>query len=419
MIARHLAPVLRHAARTSPVVTLTGPRQSGKTTLVRAVFPDHLYLSLEAPDLRERALHDPRGFLAQGDRLILDEIQRAPDLLAYLQGLVDEDDRPGRFVVTGSQNLLLMESVSQTLAGRTAILRLHPFSIRELRGQPPLDPFVLDRAEAPPPGAAAAGQPAADLWSALAAGFYPAIHQRGVLPDEWLGDYFRTYVERDLREVLRVSDLRAFGNFMRLAAARTASELNLNGLANDAGVSQQTARRWLGVLEIGHLATTLPPHHRNFRKRLRKRPRLHFLDSGLVCHLLGIRDGATLERHPLRGAVFESFVVSELVKAFSAMRRDPPLFFWRDATGHEVDVLIDAGDRLIPVEMKSGRTVPPDAVAGLEWWTSLPGNPNRGGALVHGGEASFSLRGFRVAPWFLSDRAAATPAEERTTGGAD
>ena len=401
MIPRHLAPALERAARTSPVVTLTGPRQSGKTTLVRAVFPDHRYLSLEAPDVRQRAFSDPRAFLAQSNRLILDEIQRAPELLSYLQGLVDEDNRPGRFIVTGSQNLLLLEAVSQTLAGRTAILRLYPFSIAELRGLPPLDPFSLDRPGPTDPGPAAPRIRSDDLWNTLVDGSYPPIHDRGEPASEWLGDYVRTYVERDLREVLQVSDLRAFEDFLRLAAARTAAELNLTSLANDAGISQQTARRWLSALEIGYLATTLPPHFRNFRKRLRKRPRLHFLDSGLVCHLLGIRDGATLERHPLRGAVFESFVVSELVKAFAAMRRDPPLYFWRDATGHEVDVLMDAGERLIPVEVKSGRTVSPDALAGLEWWTSLPGNPNRGGVLVHGGDESYSLRGFRVASWFL------------------
>lgn len=398
MVRRHLTPALQRAARTNPVVTLTGPRQSGKTTLVRSVFPDHLYLSLETPDVRERALADPRGLLAASDRLILDEVQRAPDLLSYLQGLVDEDNRPGRFIVTGSQNLLLMETVSQTLAGRTAILRLFPFSIAELQGRPPLDPLALDHPEAVPPSTS----PPPGLWDTLATGFYPPIHDRNEPAFEWLGDYVRTYVERDLREVLQVADLRAFENFMRLAAARTASELNLNGLANDTGISQQTARRWLSALEIGHLATTLPPHFRNFRKRLRKRPRLHLLDSGLVCYLLGIRDGATLERHPLRGAVFESFVAGELVKAFAAMRRDPPLFFWRDATGHEIDILIDAGDRLIPVEVKSGRTVRPDATDQLAWWTALPGNPNRGGVLVHGGDAAFTLKGFRVAPWFLA-----------------
>ena len=402
MIPRHLTPALRRAARTNPVVTLTGPRQSGKTTLVRSVFPDHLYLSLEAPDVRERALADPRGLLAASDHLILDEIQRVPELLSYLQGLVDEDERPGRFIVTGSQNLLLMETVSQTLAGRTAILRLFPFSIAELQGRSPLDPLMLDRPEAFPHEVSAPPLHPSGLWDTLATGFYPRVHDRNEPAFEWLGDYVRTYVERDLREVLQVTDLRAFENFLRLAAARTASELNLNGLASDTGISQQTARRWLSALEIGHLATTLPPHSRNFRKRLRKRPRLHFLDSGLVCYLLGIRDGATLEHHPLRGAVFESFVVGELVKAFAAMRRDPPLFFWRDATGHEIDILIDAGERLIPVEVKSGRTVKPDATDPLAWWTALPGNPNRGGVLVHGGDAAFTLKGFRVAPWFLS-----------------
>ena len=402
MIPRHLTPALRRAARTNPVVTLTGPRQSGKTTLVRSVFPDHRYLSLEAPDVRERALADPRGLLAASDHLILDEIQRAPELLSYLQGLVDEDNRPGRFIVTGSQNLLLMEAVSQTLAGRTAILRLFPFSIAELQGRPAFDPLALDRSEAPPREASSEPIAPAGLWDTLATGFYPPIHDRNEPAFEWLGSYVRTYVERDLREILQVSDLRAFENFLRLAAARTASELNLNSLASDTGISQQTARRWLSALEIGHLATTLPPHFRNFRKRLRKRPRLHFLDSGLVCYLLGIRDGATLEHHPLRGAVFESFVVGELVKAFAALRRDPPLFFWRDAAGHEVDILIDAGDRLIPVEVKSGRTVKADATDQLAWWTALPGNPNRGGVLVHGGDAAFTLKGFRVAPWFVS-----------------
>lgn len=403
MIRRHLTPALERAAETSPVITLTGPRQSGKTTLVRAVFPEHHYLSLEAPDVRERALSDPRAFLGAADRLILDEIQRAPDLLSYLQELVDDDPRPGRFIVTGSQNLLLMEKVSQTLAGRTAILRLYPFSIGELRGQGPLDPFALDRPPLPHPGTNAAPLRASDLWNTLVTGFFPPVHDRGEPASAWFGDYFRTYVERDLREVLRVLDLRVFENFMRLAAGRTATERNLNGLADDLGISQQTVRRWLSALEIGYLATRIPPSFHSFRKRLRKTPRLHFLDSGFVCHLLGIRDGATLEHHPLRGAVFESFVISELVKAFAALRQDPPLSFWRDATGHEIDVLIDAGERLIPVEVKSGRTVRVDAIRNLEWWTAVPGNPNRGGVLVHGGDTGFSLRGFRVAPWFLTD----------------
>lgn len=397
MLRRQLTDALLEAAARNPVVMLTGPRQSGKTTLARALFANHRYVSLEAPDVRARALDDPRGLLAGGDRLILDEIQRAPDLLSYVQTMVDERDEPGRFVVTGSQNLLLVEAVSQTLAGRAAWLRLHPLSLAELRERPPFDPLRLDRAEPDRPGP----PPARGLWETLVRGFYPRIHDRGLPAAEWLADYVRTYVERDLREVMQVSDPRSFERFLRLAASWTAQELNLTALADDSGVTQQTARRWIAALETGLLAVTLPQHHVNFRKRLRKRPRLHFLDTGLICYLLGIPDAGALERHPLRGAVFESLVVSELVKSFAARRRDPPLSFWRDATGHEVDVLIDAGDRVVPVEVKSGATVSPDAVRNLAWWTAIPSNPNRGGVLIHGGDESFDFRGIRVRPWFL------------------
>ncbi len=420
MLHRHLTEALTVAAKTYPVVTLIGPRQSGKTTLVRALFPDHLYLSLEAPDLRARAIDDPRSLLTRGDRLILDEIQRVPELLSYIQVLVDDDGHAGRFILTGSQNLLLMESVSQTLAGRTAFLRLYPLSLSELWEGPPPDPLNLDRTGRAPAGGAGrrdglAGavarphrapdsgrRPRRGLWETLLDGFYPRIHDRGLPAGEWLGDYLHAYVERDLREVMQISDLRTFERFVRLAAAHTARELNLTTFAADVGITQQTAKRWLTALEIGFLATTLPPHHANYRKRLRKRPRLHFLDTGLVCHLLDIRDAGTLERHPLRGAVFESFVVSELIKSFTAMRRDPPLYCWRDATGREIDILIDTGERVIPVEVKSGRTVPADAVDTLAWWTSIPSNPNQGGVLVHGGAESFDFKGFRVLPWFLT-----------------
>ncbi len=400
MLRRHLTQALKAAAATYPVVTLTGPRQSGKTTLVQALFGEYRYLSLEAPDVRARAIQDPRSFLTQADRLILDEIQRVPELLSYIQVLVDADRLPGRFILTGSQNLLLMESVSQTLAGRTAFLRLYPLSLSELRESPPLDILNLDRTRRKTTGRKRR-LPRKGLWDTLLDGFYPRIHDRGIPAGEWLPDYFRTYVERDLREVMQISDQRSFERFVRLAAAHTAQELNLTTLASDVGITQQTAKRWLTALEIGFLATTLPPHHANYRKRMRKRPRLHFLDTGLICYLLDIRDAGTLEHHPLRGAVFESFVVSELVKNFAATRRDPPLFFWRDATGHEIDILIDTGERIIPVEVKSGQTVAGDAVDTLAWWTSIPSNPNQGGVLVHGGEESFDFKGFRVLPWFL------------------
>ncbi len=397
MYPRILASALRRAAGALPVVAVIGPRQSGKTTLVRHTFPEHDYVSLERPDHRQRALADPMGFLESlGSRVVLDEVQRAPELLSWIQGRVDEVPDPGRFVLTGSQNLLLMQQVSQSLAGRVAILQLLPLTVAELYGRRTWAPDALD--EVPHDGSA----PPVGVWDAVWAGFYPRIHDRGLDAGEWLADYRRTYVERDVRDVLRIMDLDAFDRFLCLTAARTGQELNLSELAADAGIAQPTAKQWLTALRIGFLVTLLPPHHVAYRKRLRKRPKLHFLDTGLACHLLGIRDPATLARHPLRGALFESYVVGELVKAFSNARRDAPLFHWRDARGHEVDVLVDMGSRVLPLEVKSGMTVPPDAVSALRRWTSLPGNPHEGGVLVHGGGASFRLHGVAVLPWHLA-----------------
>ncbi|MCD4749696.1 MAG: ATP-binding protein, partial [Thermoanaerobaculales bacterium] len=386
----------RAAASRMPVVTLTGPRQSGKTTLVRHVFPDHYYVSLERPDERSRALSDPLGFLARFRRgVILDEVQRAPELLSYIQVEVDRDDSPGRFILTGSQNLLLMESVSQTLAGRTAVLRLLPLSFSELFSREALSPERLDvPTEVGDP-------PSQDMWTTLRAGFYPRIHDRGLPPDSWLADYRRTYLERDLRDVLRIMDLDAFDRFMRLAAARTAQELNLTSLADDVGISQPTAKQWLTVLRVGYIVTLIPPHHTNFRKRLRKRPKLHFLDTGLCCHLLGINTAQVLENHPLRGSILESFVATEIIKSFENSGRQAPLYHWRDATGHEIDLLLDFGDHLLPIEVKSGRTVRGDSLNTLRWWVDLEGNPNTSGVLVHGGNDAYGFQGMTVRPWFL------------------
>lgn len=388
-----------------PVVTLLGPRQSGKTTLARAVFPSHTYVSLERPDESARAHADPVGFLAafKGGPVILDEVQRAPNLLSYIQDAVDRDPTAaGRFILTGSQNLLLMEKVTQTLAGRTAILNLHPLSLAELRRSPGFDPECLDQLPPLNTTNVESAAPALDLWSTLWAGFYPRIHDRDLDASFWLADYRRTYVERDIRQVLKVMDTDAFDRFLVLAAARTGQELKFADLAADAGISQPTAKQWIAALRVGFLITLLPPHHQNFRKRMRKHAKLHFLDTGLCCHLLGIRDAATLAAHPLRGAIFESFVVSELVKAFANQGREAPLYFWRDSTGHELDVVVDLGTRLLPIEAKSGLTVGADAVDGLRYWTSLTGNPNRGGCLVHGGDRPYSLHGFAVRPWTIA-----------------
>ena len=258
MLKRHISSALLRAARENPVVTLTGPRQSGKTTLCRNLFPSHEYISLEAPDILAVAKEDPRGLLDSIKPVILDEIQRSPELLSYIQVLVDEEKQNGRFILIGSQNVLRMESVSQSLAGRTAILHLYPLSVTEILIKQPFHPQHLSSHSSTSPNP--------NIWETLFKGFYPGIHDQQLSATEWFRDYFRTYVDRDLREVLTVSDLRTFENFVRLAAASTATEVNLSRLSNDIGVRHQTIQRWLNALEIGFLATTLPVHHANFRK---------------------------------------------------------------------------------------------------------------------------------------------------------
>ena len=395
MIARHLRSVLREAARDAPVVTLTGPRQSGKTTLARTAFPRHDYASLEDPDLRTFALEDPRGFLDQYRRgVVIDEAQRAPDLFSYVQTLVDRDDRPGRFVLSGSQNFLLLRSISQTLAGRCAILHLLPFSFTELASLPAVDVSGLGR-RIP----RRRRVPEADLPDTLFRGFYPRIHDKKLDARRWLRDYHQTYVERDVRELVNVGDLEAFRLFVRLCAGRNGQLLNLSGLASDAGVTHTTARRWLSILEASFLVVRLRPHHRNFNKRLVKSPKLYFLDTGLLCYLLGIGSPAELRLHAARGNVFESFVLSELLKARLHRGDEAALYFWRDAAGHEIDFVIADGEKLTPVEVKSGQTVAGDFFAGLRFWRALAGDPAAPAALVYGGDRSFRREGFTVYRW--------------------
>ena len=395
MIARHLRSALRAAARDAPVVTLTGPRQSGKTTLARTAFPRHDYASLEDPDLRTFALEDPRGFLDQYRRgVVIDEAQRAPDLFSYVQTLVDRDDRPGRFVLSGSQNFLLLRSISQTLAGRCAILHLLPFSFTELASLPAVDVSGLGR-RIP----RRRRVPEADLPDTLFRGFYPRIHDKKLDARRWLRDYHQTYVERDVRELVNVGDLEAFRLFVRLCAGRNGQLLNLSGLASDAGVTHTTARRWLSILEASFLVVRLRPHHRNFNKRLVKSPKLYFLDTGLLCYLLGIGSPAELRLHAARGNVFESFVLSELLKARLHRGDEAELYFWRDAAGHEIDFVIADGEDLTPVEVKSGQTVAGDFFAGLRFWRTLAGDPAAPAALVYGGDRSFRREGFTVYRW--------------------
>ena len=400
LIERTLTTRLLASAGSYPVVFLTGPRQSGKTTLARATFPEFAYVSLEDLQNREEAQEDPRGFLARlrgRPGAILDEVQRVPDLFSYLQGAADEGTH-GPFVLTGSQQFLLNQHIGQTLAGRVAVLELLPFSVAELTRRQALDPTAW---EAGLRGRDAAGvlvPPASSLDEALFAGFYPRIHDRGLDPAQWLDGYVRTYVERDARQVGSIGDLAAFTRFVALCAGRSGQLLNLSALGADAGVSHTTARSWISVLEASYLVTLLRPHHANFNKRIVRTPKLVFLDTGLLCRLLGLRRASDLAVHPLRGAVFESFVVAELVKVFLHHGEPAPLFFWRASHGREIDALLDFAVSKVAVEAKSGLTVAADAFRGLDAYCSLSG---AAGVLVYGGDESYERRGHQVRAWWM------------------
>lgn len=414
VIRRVLTSHLLAAARRYPVVTLTGPRQSGKTTLCRAAFPRKPYANLERPNVREFARSDPEGFLAQFPRgAVLDEVQRVPELLSYVQVLVDERGRAGEFVLTGSQHFGLLATISQSLAGRMAVLHLLPFSLDE-----------LGRASKRPH----------DLFATLLAGGYPRIHDRGLPPGEWLANYVATYVERDVRQVLNVGDLATFQTFLALAAGRVGQLLNLSGLGADCGVSHPTAKSWLSVLETGFIAFRLRPLHRNLGKRLTKSPKLYFYDSGLVCHLLGIRSAAELRLHPLRGAIFESWAVSEIMKARLHRGLAADLFFYRDFRGSEVDVVVGAGPHQIAVEIKSSETFQPGFLAPLRSFASLMRAARAAPArlesvVVYGGTTAQRRTEAQVIPWSRiasSDwgnaphaprRAARAPASHRPSRG--
>jgi hypothetical protein len=366
-----------------PAVAVTGPRQSGKTTLCRATFPELAYVSLEPLDTREFAAQDPRGFLGTyGNGAIIDEVQRVPALFSYLQEEIDRDGSPGRFVLTGSQQFGLSAGISQSLAGRIALLQLLPLGLEELRRFP---------------------KPPTDLWSTVWAGGYPRIHDRGLDAGEWLSDYASTYVQRDVRQVLRVTDLDAFARFLRLAAGRTAQEERLSALGADTGVSHQTIKAWFSVLDASFVTFRLPSWRRNFRKRIVKAAKLHFVDSGLACHLLGIRQPDQLRTHPLRGALFETWVAAEILKARVHAGRVPDLFHLREERGYEIDLVAEAGRQVIAVEAKSAGTVASEFVEHLQ---ALGPRLEASGAmqevflrLVYGGDRRETRNGVEVIPW--------------------
>lgn len=381
MIERNIAPVLLQLATQYPVITLTGPRQSGKTTLTRRLFSDKPYVTLEDPDTRRFATEDPRGFLMQfAQGAILDEIQRAPELTSYLQGMVDADPKPGRFVLTGSHQFELMSQVSQSLAGRTAVLRLLPFTLAEvhrLRG----------------------GMASPDLAQTLLTGFYPRIHDQSLDPSQALADYFATYVQRDLRQLAAVQDLQRFERFVRLCAGRTGQLLNLSSLGNDAGVTHSTARAWIDLLQSSYIVHLLPPWFANTGKRLVKASKLYFHDVGLACWLLGLRSAEQVARDPLWGSLFENFVIMEAMKDRLNAGATAEMYFYRDSEGNEVDLLIPVGTQMHAIEIKGGATINPDYFKGLKTFAAHQPAVFASGCVVFGGADGQSRSDWPVHAW--------------------
>ena len=380
MIKRTLATKMISLAQKFQVITLTGPRQSGKTTLVRATFSSLPYVSLEEPDIRQIALTDPRGFLANYPAgAVLDEIQNTPELFSYIQRIVDEN-RQVQFILTGSSNFLLMEKISQTLAGRTAVLHLLPFSFNELEPLPE------------------------QYESLIFKGQYPRIYDRDIAPTDFYPAYIQTYVERDVRLMKNIGDINAFIQFTRLCAGRIGQLLNYAGLASDAGISPNTAKSWLSILESSYILYRLQPYHHNFNKRLVKSPKLYFYDTGVACSLLGIREEDQVQLHYMKGSLFENLIINEFIKRNFNRGENRQPYFWQDNHGKEIDCLLVNGDRVTPVEVKSGKTMSTSYFDNLKYWRSLADLPDDRGYVVYGGDQSMQTSRGALISWRNLDR---------------
>lgn len=377
-VNRIAAQKVKDLSKSFKAVVITGPRQSGKTTLAKSCFPDKPYISLENLDTRNYALEDPRGFLKQYEEgAILDEIQRVPSLLSYLQQVLDERQDRGRFVLTGSNNLQLLASISQSLAGRTGQIHLLPLSVKELQQIP---------------------NALTDLNNILWKGQYPSVQAEGAPPADWFSAYIRTYVERDVRQIKNIDNLITFERFLSLCAGRAGQRVNYNNLAVETGIDNKTVKSWLGILEASYIIFQLPPYYKSFNKRIVKTPKLYFHDTGLLCNLLRIPHAEALPQHPYRGAIFENFVISEVLKNRFNQGLSSNLYYWLDNTGNEIDLVIDEGLRTKVFEIKSGMTVNQNYFKNLHFWKKLTGEQT--GKVVYAGDIK-QIRniGFEVLPW--------------------
>lgn len=378
MIYREITPFIKELLGKYPVITLTGPRQSGKTTLLKTIFQEWRYISMETPDVREKVVQNPRGLFAQyGHKIVLDEVQRTPDLLSYIQTIVDED-KEAQFILSGSHNLLMLEQISQSLAGRSAIFYLLPFSLKEL---------------------SSGGNKWKKYEELIFNGFYPRIYDRQLAPHQFYPNYLETYVQRDVRQIKNVGNLNVFSRFLSICAGYIGQTINYNNLANDAGISVNTVKNWLSVLETSFIIYQLPPYYRNFKKRITKSTKLYFYDTGLACSLLRINNVNALENYFQKGALFENFIINEMSKSFYNQGKRPPFYFWRDSNKREIDLIIDMGSHLIPIEIKSGRTFNSTFFKNISWFQGIANIPVKNSYVIYGGDQNWEMEYGKLISW--------------------
>ncbi|RMG79382.1 MAG: ATP-binding protein, partial [Bacteroidetes bacterium] len=377
MIKRDITDIARKYSKYFSVLAIVGPRQSGKTTFVKNTFDKFDYRNLEEPDVLQFAENDARSFLEyRGKGLIVDEAQRVPQLFSYIQSIVDKNPK-AKFILTGSQNFMLYEKITQSLAGRIGILKLLPFSQSELK--------VNSKT---------------DIYELIFKGFYPPIHDKNIPPEVWLPNYIQTYIDRDVRQIKNITDYSLFSKFIRICAGRTGQIVNLSSISDDVGISVNTVKAWLSILETSFIITLLRPYHTNYNKRIIKAPKLYFFDTGLVASLLGIKNSQQLNEHYMKGALFENLLISELIKFYYNKAIEPPIYFWRDKLGREIDILVDTDNGILALEFKSASTANVSFSKNLEYWNNLSGNSPNNSYVFYGGEKSFSTKAAQFLPWF-------------------